>query len=70
MAKRIERDSNSTVGVVDPLAEIEPRTELFAKLLECRRELIASGVPLLSDEEIELEKAERRGGYYVGERDE
>ena len=70
MAKRIERDINNSVAIVDPLAEIEPRTELFAKLLECRKQLIASGVPLLSDEEVNQEKAEWRGGYYVGERDE
>ncbi len=70
MAKRIEQNQDGLTAVIDPLAEIEPHTELFAKLLECRARLIASGVPLLSDEEVNEEKAERRGGYYVGDRDE
>ena len=70
MAKRIEQNCNNAAVVTDPLAGIEPQTELFAKLLECRAQMIAAGVPLLSDEEIEREKAERRGGYYVGSRDE
>ncbi len=70
MAKIIERSRNDAAAVIDLLPEIEARTELFAKLLECRVQMIANGVPLLSDEEIEREKAERRDSYYVGACDE
>jgi hypothetical protein len=37
------------------------------KLRKIRQEIIDSGVPLLTAEEVEIEKAERRGGY-LGER--
>jgi hypothetical protein len=37
-------------------------TPLGKKLLEARREIEESGIPLLTDEELEIEKAERRGG--------
>ncbi|MDB9314762.1 hypothetical protein PN462_16735 [Spirulina sp. CS-785/01] len=36
---------------------------LGKKLREIRQEIIKSGIPLLSPEEIQQEKAERRGGY-------
>ncbi|MGK7871808.1 MAG: hypothetical protein AB4426_00300 [Xenococcaceae cyanobacterium] len=36
---------------------------LGKKLRAIRQEIIASGVPLLTAEEVEKEKAERRGGY-------
>lgn len=39
------------------------------KLLACRAQMIANGVPLLPDEEIER-KPNAAGGYYVGARDE
>jgi hypothetical protein len=35
---------------------------LGQKLLEARRRIEESGIPLLNDEELEQEKAERRGG--------
>jgi hypothetical protein len=37
-------------------------TPLGKKLLEARRRIEESGIPLLNDEELEQEKAERRGG--------
>lgn len=39
------------------------KSTLGQKLRSIREEIIASGVPLLSAEEIEKEKALRRGGY-------
>jgi len=36
---------------------------LGEKLRKIRQEIIESGIPLLTPEEIEQEKAERRGGY-------
>jgi hypothetical protein len=51
---------------VDPV-EFEPKTEFGRKLKALRAEIIASGLPLLSDEEAERELAERRGGVLVGE---
>jgi hypothetical protein len=40
-----------------------PKTSLGAKLQQIRQKIVASGVPLLTDEEIEREVRERRGGY-------
>ncbi len=39
-----------------------PRTPLGRLLMEARREVIASGVPLLDWDDLEREVAERRGG--------
>jgi len=41
----------------------QPSSRLGEKLRKIRREIIESGIPLLTPEEIQLEKAERRGGY-------
>jgi hypothetical protein len=38
---------------------------LGAKLVAARRRIEESGIPLLNDEELELEKAERRAGVEV-----
>lgn len=38
-------------------------SSLGKKLRAIRQEIIASGVPLFTAEEVEKEKAERRGGY-------
>ena len=38
-------------------------SSLGKKLRAIRQEIIASGVPFLTAEEVEKEKAERRGGY-------
>lgn len=43
--------------------EIQPISELGKQLQQIRAEIIASGTPLLTDEEIEWEVAERRSGY-------
>jgi hypothetical protein len=40
-----------------------PPTPLGKKLWEIRQAIVASGVPLLSDDELEREIAERRGGW-------
>jgi hypothetical protein len=44
-------------------SEFVPQTPLAKKLWEIRQEIVASGVPLLSQEELERELAERRGGW-------
>jgi hypothetical protein len=54
----------------DALAGREPRTELGRKLAAARAEIVSSGEHMLSDEELEREIDERRGGYYRGARDE
>ena len=41
--------------------EFEPRTPLGRKLWALRQQIIASGTPLLTAEEIEAELAEQRG---------
>ena len=56
---------------VDEVAEIiQPRTPLGRDLLAIHARIIASGVRMLDDDEIEQEVAERRGGYYRSDRDE
>lgn len=70
MAKRIEHGDDTSTVMADPVAEIEPRTELGMALAKIRARIVASGVLMLSDEEIDQEKAERRGGYYMDTRDE
>lgn len=44
-----------------PQPEFVPQTELGKKLWEIRQRIVASGIPLLSDEELEQELALRRG---------
>jgi hypothetical protein len=39
------------------------QTPLGKKLWEIRQRIVKSGVPLLNDEELEREIAERRGGW-------
>ncbi|MEB3355889.1 MAG: hypothetical protein VKK04_04130 [Synechococcales bacterium] len=46
-----------------PEPEFMPQTPLGKKLWEIRQRIVKSGVPLLSDEELEQEIAERRGGW-------
>ena len=41
--------------------EFEPRTPLGRKLWALRQQIIASGIPLLTAEEIDAEIAEQRG---------
>ncbi len=40
-----------------------PQTPLGNKLWEIRQKIVAAGVPLLSDDELEQEILERRGGW-------
>jgi hypothetical protein len=46
-----------------PEVQLVPQTPLGQKLWEIRQKIVASGVPLLSDEELAQEIAERRGGW-------
>ncbi|AUT03425.1 hypothetical protein CLI64_25105 [Nostoc sp. CENA543] len=41
----------------------KPISSLGQKLRQIRQEIVDSGISLLSAEEVEREKAERRGGY-------
>jgi hypothetical protein len=43
--------------------EFIPQTPLAEKLWEIRQRAIANGMELLTEEELEQELAERRGGY-------
>jgi hypothetical protein len=47
--------------VHDPV-EFEPKTPLGFALREARRKIIAAGIPMPNDEELEREVRERRGG--------
>jgi len=46
------------------LTKFEPRTELGRRLASSRAAIIESGIPLLDDEELAREIAQRRGGVY------
>ncbi|MCY6492846.1 hypothetical protein [Leptolyngbya sp. GGD] len=46
-----------------PQSEFIPQTPLAEKLWEIRQRAIANGMKLLTEEELEQELAERRGGY-------
>lgn len=46
-----------------PQSEFIPQTPLAEKLWEIRQRAIANGMNLLTEEELEQELAERRGGY-------
>ena len=50
-----------------PEPEFQPKTALGRCLWELRKQIVASGEPLLEWEDLEKEIAERRGG--VSERD-
>jgi hypothetical protein len=48
---------------LQPEPEFAPQTPLGKKLWEIRQRAIAEGMKLLTEEELEQELAERRGGY-------
>jgi hypothetical protein len=45
-----------------PEPEFQPKTPLGRRLWELRKQIVASGEPLLDSEDLEREIAERRGG--------
>jgi hypothetical protein len=51
------------VNEAEWIANYQPRTPLGRLLKELRAQIIASGQPLLTLEEIQQEVADRRGGY-------
>jgi hypothetical protein len=57
----------SAVDIIDEEVASGKRvlTPLGKKMLEGRRAIEASDIPLLTEEELELEKAERRAGVEV-----
>jgi hypothetical protein len=61
---RARTQGRSAVDVIDEEVASGKLTlsPLGKKLLEARRAIEASDIPLLTDEELELEKAERRAG--------
>lgn len=49
------------------LVRQESQSELGERLQQIREKIVASGTPLLTDEEIDRELTERRGGYQESE---
>ncbi|MGK7878108.1 MAG: DUF2281 domain-containing protein [Xenococcaceae cyanobacterium] len=47
--------------------EIKPKIDLGERLQQIREKIVASNTPLLTDEEIDREVAQRRGGYQESE---
>jgi len=58
----IELLDTNVIRATDP-AFVQAKTPLGKKLQEIRAQIIASGEPLLTIEDVEREVAERRGGY-------
>ena len=63
-------DSNDAALAEDVISGVAPRTTLGKRLAALRAEIVVSGELMLDDSELEKEIAERRGGYYRGDRDE
>ena len=63
MSQLLKDESNHADVVDQVLNKFEPRTELGRRLASSRA-AIESGIPLLDDEELAREIAERRGGVY------
>jgi hypothetical protein len=63
----IEQPDSADIPLDEVTATYAPRTELGRRLLELRAEIVRSGIPLLSWDEIEREVAERRGGVELRE---
>ena len=59
----LEIEKASTEEAAAPL-DYTPRTLLGKKLLALRGEILATGLRLLNQDEVELEVAERRGEYH------
>ena len=68
--RRNVHSSQNAAVAEDVISSIKPRTELGKSLTALRAEIVASGAAMLNDSELEKEIAERRGGYYQGDRDE
>jgi len=62
-----DKAGNDASAADDVLSEFRPRTELGRRLAAMRAAIIESGIPLLNDEELAREIAERRGGVYDSE---
>ncbi len=50
------------MGLLDAVSPVE-KSQLGKKLQGIRDQIVASGMPLLTPEEVEREVLERRGGY-------
>lgn len=55
---------HSTVApIYENQVDLKAKIDFSEKLQQLRQEIIDSGIPLLTDAEIDREVAERRGGY-------
>jgi len=65
--QKLEPDKQEQVlAFIDSISETkeQPKTSILGqKLRAIRQEIIDSGIALLTAEEVEKEKAQRRGGY-------
>ena len=64
-AMKTDSEINTAEATREP-ETFTPRTPLGKRLLAIRNHIIADGLPLLTQEEIEREIAERRGGSNNG----
>ena len=62
-----DRSTDLTANERKSMVDFRPRTKLGSKLMELRSAMIDSGFPLLDEDEIGRELAERRGGIKTSE---
>jgi len=67
MARYAKQQTTADQALEASEPEFQPKTPLGHRLWELRKQIVASGEPLLDLEDLEREIAERRGG--VSERD-
>ena len=65
-----EETDQSETPLDEVTATYVPRTALGRRLMAIRAEIVRSGVPLLSWDDVEREVAERRGGTILREYEE
>ncbi len=66
MAKRIEHDDDTSTVIADPVAGIEPRTELGMALAKIRARIVASGVLIcLTKRLIERKRSGEAGTIWI-----
>jgi hypothetical protein len=60
-------EANDEIPLDEVTATFVPKTELGRRLRALRAEIVHSGIPMLRDEDLDREIAERRGGTALWE---
>ena len=63
-------DPHEEIPLDEVTANFVPKTEFGRRMLALRAEIVRSGIPMLSDDDLDREIAERRGGTALWEYEE